>query len=231
LDGAFDQPHHHQIIAETIQQDNLEGQQLLKVAIEYIYRHLPDRDRGVVKHAQIVRSAQLAIAARKAHPWAAGRKRSGSGGAGGGGGVPLHVWLESVLPHRHLDEPYEDWRPALRSVAARLVANATSLAHAAQLLNRDLWRALRDPPIIFSPDLTPEIMAPSQVIAAGRASCTGLSILLASACRAVGVPARVAGAFVFCYACALARACVLCRCDARANAHTHTAPPLTDRDP
>jgi transglutaminase-like putative cysteine protease len=32
-----------------------------------------------------------------------------------------------------------------------------------------------------------------QVIAAGYASCTGLSIFLVAACRAVGIPARVAG--------------------------------------
>lgn len=51
-----------------------------------------------------------------------------------------------------------------------------------------------DPPIHFKPDLAPEIMSPSQVIRAGHASCSGLSIFLASACRAVGVPARVAGA-------------------------------------
>ena len=33
---------------------------------------------------------------------------------------------------------------------------------------------------------TPEIMSPSQVIAAGYASCTGLSIFLVDACRWVG---------------------------------------------
>jgi transglutaminase-like putative cysteine protease len=47
--------------------------------------------------------------------------------------------------------------------------------------------------IKFVPDQTPEIMSPGQVLAARHASCTGLSIFLVLACRAVGIPARVAG--------------------------------------
>jgi hypothetical protein len=48
--------------------------------------------------------------------------------------------------------------------------------------------------ITFKSDQTPEIMSPSQVIAAGYASCTGLSIFLVNALRSVGIPARLAGA-------------------------------------
>lgn len=57
-----------------------------------------------------------------------------------------------------------------------------------------MWGLFHDPPIHFKPDQAPEILAPSQVVEAGYASCSGLAIFLASACRAVGVPARVAGA-------------------------------------
>lgn len=55
---------------------------------------------------------------------------------------------------------------------------------------RDIWAiwGLR-----FVPDQTPEIMSVSQVLDKGYASCTGLSIFLVNACRAVGIPARIAG--------------------------------------
>jgi len=55
---------------------------------------------------------------------------------------------------------------------------------------RDIWAiwGLR-----FVPDQTPEIMSVSQVLDKGYASCTGLSIFLVNACRAVGIPARLAG--------------------------------------
>ena len=41
----------------------------------------------------------------------------------------------------------------------------------------------RSPPTLARQGQTPEIMSPSQVIAAGYASCTGLSIFLVDACR------------------------------------------------
>lgn len=56
---------------------------------------------------------------------------------------------------------------------------------------RDIW-AIWD--LHFVPDQTPEIMSVEQVLAKGYASCTGLSIFLVNACRAVGIPARIAGA-------------------------------------
>ena len=230
----------------------------LQIALEFLWRNQPKADRGVVKDRDLVRTAVRALRARRATKWAAK--------------VPLSVWLEDVLPYRHLDEPYEDWRPLLQAKVAPLVANASSAAEAAQvgrggggkaaavfcavcvrvsavllatrallsrtasirpaaplqavltpapqtnppcpppwspnpgnplsppppsppnqIINRDLWGLFGPEPIYFKPDQTPEIMAPSQVIKAGYASCTGLSILLASACRAAGVPARVAG--------------------------------------
>lgn len=55
---------------------------------------------------------------------------------------------------------------------------------------RDIW-SLWD--LRFVPDQTPEIMSVGQVLAKGYASCTGLSIFLVNACRAVGIPARLAG--------------------------------------
>lgn len=63
-------------------------------------------------------------------------------------------------------------------------------APAAHLSCRDIW-AIWD--LHFVPDQTPEIMSVGQVLAKGYASCTGLSIFLVNACRAVGIPARIAG--------------------------------------
>jgi hypothetical protein len=63
-----------------------------------------------------------------------------------------------------------------------------------QIVNTKVWALFHDPPIRFRPDQTPEIMSPGQVAATGFASGSGLSIFLAAAGRAVGVPARVAGA-------------------------------------
>lgn len=73
------------------------------------------------------------------------------------------------------------------------VAGASASAAATCKTNtpRDIWKIWG---LYFVPDKSPEIMSPGQTLAAGYASCTGLSIFLADACRAVGIPARVAGA-------------------------------------
>jgi hypothetical protein len=207
------------------------GNGLLQAALQFLSRNMPPADRAAVSDGDLVRTAVLALRARRASRWARA--------------VPLGVFLNDVLPYRHLDEPPEMWRRAFHGRLAPLVANATSAAEAAQvgwrggagcgaapiwgalrpctphsllclisptlrcalapaspppatpprqIINQHVWGIFHDPPIFFKPDQTPEIMSPSQVIAKGYASCTGLSIFLASACRSVGVPARVAGA-------------------------------------
>ncbi|GAX83920.1 hypothetical protein CEUSTIGMA_g11344.t1 [Chlamydomonas eustigma] len=89
-----------------------------------------------------------------------------------------------------LDEPRDKWRSLMMPLFSPLVENASSITEAAQILNRDIWKIWG---IHFVPGQTPAIMSPSQVIQAGFASCTGLSIFLVDACRSVGIPARVAG--------------------------------------
>ena len=71
-----------------------------------------------------------------------------------------------------------------------LVANAGTVADAALALNSAIWEVLG---VRYEPNLSPALLAPLDVLAAGRASCSGLSLLLVAACRSVGVPARVAG--------------------------------------
>ncbi|KAI8476013.1 MAG: hypothetical protein J3K34DRAFT_402677 [Monoraphidium minutum] len=151
----------------------------MQLCLEFLSRNMPARDRDSVADQDLVKTAALALKARRAAKWARA--------------VPLKVFLNDVLPYRHLDEPYAPWRRAFWDKLAPLVANATSTVEAAQIINRDVWALFADPPIHFVADQAPEILSPAQVIAAGYASCTGLSIFLASACRAVGVPARVAG--------------------------------------
>ena len=58
------------------------------------------------------------------------------------------------------------------------------------MLNEKLWDVLG---VKYEANLSPAILAPLDVVAAGKASCTGLSLLLVAACRSLGVPARIAG--------------------------------------
>lgn len=118
--------------------------------------------------------------------------------------VPEELFLNEVLPYRLLDEPVDDWRPSFFTVLAPLAKQARSLREAVEIIVPRVFTDLRkssevmkepiDDPVIFRGNCTPEIMAPiSETLRKGYASCTGCSILVADALRAVGIPARVVG--------------------------------------
>ena len=47
--------------------------------------------------------------------------------------------------------------------------------------------------VSYNPGRKRANQSPQESIAQGKASCTGLAIILADACRSVGIPARIAG--------------------------------------
>lgn len=141
-------------------------------AVEFLARHRPAHDA----HVGLEAHAALALSSRAASPWAAES--------------PWDVFCDGVLPYCCLDEPRQDWRPLLKDRCLPLVADASSAAEAALALNSRIWDAFG---VRYEPNMSPGILAPLDVLAQGKASCTGLSLLLVACCRAVGVPARVAG--------------------------------------
>lgn len=145
-------------------------------ALAFLRRHQPEHDRALVSDGRLEEGVALALAARGASPWAAD--------------VPWEVFVNDVLPYACCDEPRCHWRPLLHARCMPLVAGCASAAEAALALNARLWDELD---VRYEPNLSPRILSPSEVVANGRASCTGLSLLLVAACRSVGVPARLAG--------------------------------------
>lgn len=92
--------------------------------LHWLKHNMPDRDRGLITEEQLRTHVRLALAARSASTWAAA--------------VPVKLWLNDVLPYRSVDEPLDthDWRPLFVERFIPLVAEASSLADAAQILNR-----------------------------------------------------------------------------------------------
>lgn len=142
-------------------------------ASQYLLKHRPIRDAGYTPQQDV----SLALSARSASTWAAE--------------VPWDIFCEHVLPYCCLNEPRDTrWRPMLYDRCLPLVRDVSSPAEAALVLNSAIWDEFN---VRYEANLSPMFLAPTQVIEHGRASCTGLSLLLVACCRAVGVPARVAG--------------------------------------
>jgi predicted esterase len=144
-------------------------------AAEFLREHRPERDAELDPQL-LVANLDAALAARDEFPWARA--------------VPLDLFLNDVLPYAVLDETREDWRGAMLERARPLVAGCKTAEEAVQALNRGLFNLVE---VHYNTGRKKPNQSPAESMAQGRATCTGLSILLVDACRAVGIPARVAG--------------------------------------
>ncbi len=125
----------------------------------------------------IAETVRLAVAARARYAW--------------GESVPEELFFRYVLPDVNLTEPRTAWRADLESRLAPLVAGARSAGDAAVRLNDGMWKKLG---MAYSAEpMRPPALPPEQAIRRGKSSCTSLAILLVDACRALAIPARVAG--------------------------------------
>ena len=104
--------------------------------------------------------------------------------------MPDSIFRNYVLPDTSVGEARDNWRPLFREKFLPLVKNCKTPTEAAEVLNREIWDILG---VHYSPLRDKPDQSPFHSMRIGKASCTGLSILLIDACRAVGVPARFVG--------------------------------------
>lgn len=144
-------------------------------AAAFLAEHRPPADAEL--DPELLReNLTLALAARATFPWA--RE------------VPEPLFLNDVVPYAVLDETRERWRASFLELATPIVAQCQTASEAAQALNREFFDAIE---VHYNTGRKRPNQSPSESIAQGRATCTGLSVILVDACRAVGIPARAAG--------------------------------------
>jgi len=142
----------------------------------YLLRYLPTRDLESMPPEAMAANVALAYRARAEIPW--------------GGRLPEDVFLDAVLPHASVTEPRQSMRAEFHDRYRPLVKDCKTPGQAALQLNKTLFR---DYKVGYNTRRLRSDQSSKESIAQGMATCTGLSIMLVEACRAVGVPARVAG--------------------------------------
>jgi hypothetical protein len=142
----------------------------------FLIAWMPEHDLRTLDSDFILGNIRLALKARTEFPWCKS--------------LPEDMFMNYVLPYANVTEKREPWREKFLEQFRPVVSNCTSAAEAAVTLNRAIWKMLN---VRYSARPARADQSPSESIRSGIASCTGLSILLANACRAVGVPARLAG--------------------------------------
>lgn len=145
-------------------------------AWSFLCENMPAQDRGKVSEAYLRENLGLALRVRGETPW--------------GKAAPENVFLNAVVPYSSIGEPAERWRPVFYERFLPLVASCKTATEAVELLNREIWKIVN---VRYSTTRERPDQAPFDSMRQGVASCSGLSVILIDACRAVGIPARFAG--------------------------------------
>jgi hypothetical protein len=145
-----------------------------RASVAFLLQHMPAADARALDAAFLLREVRQAHAACAAVPW--------------GAQLDDALFANFVLPYAQANEAREDWRSDFTARFLPLVRDCRTPGEAALRLNATIFQALN---VHYSTERKRADQAPSASIAQGKASCTGLSILLADACRACCVPARL----------------------------------------
>jgi poly(3-hydroxybutyrate) depolymerase len=145
-------------------------------AVAFLIANMPDTDLKSLTADFLLSNTALAFQARQEVPW--------------GTDIPERVFLNDVLPYANVDEQRDAWRRHLYDLCMPIVKSCKTPAEAAQKLNSEVFHKLN---VRYSTQRRAPNQSPKESIDQGKATCTGLSIILSDACRAVCVPARLAG--------------------------------------
>jgi hypothetical protein len=144
--------------------------------LQFLVENMPLPDLRSLTAAYLLENTALAYETLAGAPWA---KQ-----------ISPDIFLDDILPYASLNERRDDWRKRLREIAAPIVRNCQTPGDAAQALNRNLFAIVK---VHYSTDRKKPDQSALESMESGVATCSGLSILLVDACRAAGIPARIAG--------------------------------------
>ncbi|QEL20208.1 transglutaminase-like domain-containing protein [Limnoglobus roseus] len=144
--------------------------------MEFLVANMPDRDLTTLTADFLKANHALAYKAKQDVPW----------------GKDIHedVFFNNLLPYANIDEKRDPWRQEFSDLCRPIVKDCKTPTEVAMKLNKELYPKLA---LKYAPQRKAPNFSPKESIAQGTASCTGLSIVLSDACRAVGVPTRLVG--------------------------------------
>jgi pimeloyl-ACP methyl ester carboxylesterase len=145
-------------------------------AAYFLVDNMPASDRAAFDTEFQLENLSLALEARKKFPWATN--------------VVERMFFNDVLPYASVDEPRDPWRAQFFALGSEICKDCKTATEAAQALNRELFKRIN---VHYNLARKRNNQSPKESIEQGKATCTGLSIILVDACRAVGVPARIVG--------------------------------------
>lgn len=142
----------------------------------FLISYMPERDAKSLSADFLLENVEYAYKVRAEFPWAKE--------------VPDSVFLNDVVAYANLNENRESWRKDFYERFKKYVAPCKTMREAIDSVNKNV----RDELLVdYNTKREKPDQAPYESMRQHMASCSGLSILLTDAFRAVGIPSRVAG--------------------------------------
>ncbi len=147
-----------------------------KEGMAFLIAYMPERDAKTLTADFLKEHVLYAYKAKSEFPWAKE--------------VPNDIFLNDVVAYVNLNENRESWRKDFYERFKKYVANCKTMREAIDSVNKNI----RDEVVVdYNTKREKADQAPYESMRQHMASCSGLSILLTDAFRAVGIPSRVAG--------------------------------------
>lgn len=147
-----------------------------KEGMAYLIAYMPERDLRTLTSDFLLENVKYAYLAREKFAWAKE--------------LPDSIFFNEVLPYVSMNETRDNWRADFYNRFSRYARNCRTLEEAIDSVNRNI----RDEVMVdYNTKREKPDQSPYESMRQHMASCSGLSILLVDAFRAVGIPARVAG--------------------------------------
>ena len=154
--------------------NHYDGEQ--KEAAKFLIRYMPERDLKTLDFEFLTENIDYAYIAREEFPWAKSLDKD--------------IFFNEVLPYVSLNERRDRWRPDFYTRFKKFVVDAKNMEEAMWAVNNHI---LKEVNVEYNTKRDKPDQSPYESMDINMASCSGLSILLVDAFRAVGIPARVAG--------------------------------------
>ena len=148
-----------------------------KEAMAFLISYMPERDLESLSADFLVENVHYAYLAREKFSWAQD--------------LPDAVFFNEVLPYASLNERRDNWRGDFFERFSKYVEDAGNIRQAIDSVNQNINEEVG---VEYNTDREKSDQSPYESMEQGMATCTGLSVLLTDAFRAVGIPSRIAGA-------------------------------------
>jgi len=147
-----------------------------KEAVAFLIAYMPNTDLESLSANFILENTDYAFMAREQFSWAQS--------------LPDSVFFNDVLPYASLNERRDNWRKDFFERFSKYVKDCNTIYEAVDSINKNI----RDELLVdYNTDREKPDQSPYESIEQSMASCSGLSILLTDAFRAVGIPSRIGG--------------------------------------